>query len=292
MIKSMTGFGRATFEDSSRSFIVEIKTVNHRYCDINIRMPKSLISFEDKIRTTIQEKIARGKVDVFITLNTYDKKDVRSILNESLAESYLNCLKEIKEKYNVIDDISVSLIARFPEVISLQQQEEDGEELWNSLSVPLRESIQLLFNMREREGLKLQENIIDKCNKIKCIVDKIEERAALVPINYKEKMNARIKELLDDNQIDENRIAMEVAVFADKACIDEELVRLNSHLIQMHETLNLSEPVGRKLDFIVQEMNREVNTIASKANDLETTNLALNIKNEIEKIREQIQNVE
>ncbi|WP_027623402.1 YicC/YloC family endoribonuclease [Clostridium lundense] len=292
MIKSMTGFGRATFEDSSRSFIVEIKTVNHRYCDINIRMPKSLISFEDKIRATIQEKIARGKVDVFITLNTYDKKDVRTTLNESLAESYLSCLKGIKEKYNVIDDISVSLIARFPEVISLQQQEEDGEELWNSLSIPLRESIELLFNMREREGLKLQENIIDKCNKIKCIVDKIEERAYLVPINYKEKMNARIKELLDDNQIDENRIAMEIAVFADKACIDEELVRLNSHLIQMNETLNLSEPVGRKLDFIVQEMNREVNTIASKANDLEITNLALNIKNEIEKIREQIQNVE
>lgn len=292
MIKSMTGFGRATFEDGSRSFIVEIKTVNHRYCDINIRMPKSLISLEDKMRSTIQEKIARGKVDVFITLNTYDKKDVRTILNESLADSYLNCLKEIKNKYNVIDDISVALIARFPEVITLQQQEEDVEELWNSLSNPLKESIELLVKMREREGLKLQENIIEKCNKIKGIVDKIEERTAIVPISYKEKMNARIKELLDDNQIDESRIAMEIAIFADKACVDEELVRLNSHLIQMDETLNLNEPVGRKLDFIVQEMNREVNTIASKANDLEITNLALNIKNEIEKIREQVQNVE
>ncbi|PRR78987.1 hypothetical protein CLLI_12070 [Clostridium liquoris] len=292
MIRSMTGFGRATFEDNSRSFIVEIKTVNHRYCDINIRMPKSLISLEDKIRATIQEKIHRGKVDVFITLNTYDKKDVRTIFNESLADSYLGCLKEIKEKYNVKDDISVSLIAKFPDVITLQQNEDDMEELWNSLSIPLKESIGLLVTMREKEGLKLQENIIEKCNRIKSIVDKIEERAALVPVNYKEKLTSRIKELLDDNQVDESRIAMEVAMFADKSCIDEELVRLNSHLIQTQETLNLNEPVGRKLDFIVQEMNREVNTIGSKANDLEISNLALNIKNEIEKIREQIQNIE
>ncbi|KAJ51498.1 uncharacterized protein (TIGR00255 family) [Clostridium tetanomorphum] len=292
MIKSMTGFGRATFEDSSRSFVVEIKSVNHRYCDINIKMPKSLISLEDKIRATIQRKINRGKVDVFITLNTYDKKDVKTFLNKSLADDYLECLNEIKERYDVVDDISVSLIAKFPEIITLKQQEEDLEELLNSLSRPLEEAVELLVAMREREGFKLGENILEKCNNIKHIVNEIEKRSSIVPVIYKEKLTSRIKELLEDSQIDESRIAMEVAILADKACIDEELVRLNSHIIQMKETLNLNEPIGRKLDFIVQEMNREANTIASKANDLDITNLALNIKNEIEKIREQIQNVE
>ncbi|WP_125153796.1 YicC/YloC family endoribonuclease [Clostridium rectalis] len=292
MIKSMTGFGRATAEDSSRNFIVEIKSVNHRYCDINVKMPKSLISLEDKIRNLIQKEVNRGKIDVFITLNTHDKKDVRTVLNKTLADSYFECLTEIKNDYDVKNDITVSLIARFPEVVTLEQQEEDMDNLWISLSKPLMEALSFLIEMRKKEGLKLQENILSKCKYIKFVVDKIEKKAPNVPIAYKDKLTNRLKELLGEAQVDENKIAMEVAVFADRSCIDEEIVRLNSHLIQMRETLELNEPVGRKLDFIVQEMNREANTIASKANNLEISNLVINIKNEIEKIREQIQNVE
>ncbi|MBE6068282.1 MAG: YicC family protein [Clostridium lundense] len=292
MIRSMTGFGRATFEDDSRSFTVEIKSINHRYCDINLKMPKSLISIEDKIRSTIQKKINRGKVDVFINLTTYDKKDIRTVFNETLADSYVECLRSIKNRYDIKDDISLSLVAKFPEVVTIQQQEEDIEKLWKSLSGPLNEAIDMLLKMRQIEGNKLQENIIEKCNNIKNILDNIEERAPLVPITYKQKLQDRLKELLEDYNIDENRIAMEVAILADRACIDEEIVRLNSHIIQMQETLKLDESIGRKLDFIIQEMNRETNTIASKANDLNISNLAISIKNEIEKIREQIQNIE
>lgn len=292
MIRSMTGFGRATFEDDSRSFTVEIKTINHRYCDINLKMPKSLISIEDKIRATIQKKINRGKVDVFINLTTYDKKDIRTVFNETLADSYVECLQSIKNRYDIKDDISLSLVAKFPEVVTIQQQEEDVERLWKSLLGPLNEAVDMLLKMRQIEGNKLQENIIEKCNNIKNILDNIEERAPLVPITYKQKLKERLKELLEDYNIDENRMAMEVAILADRACIDEEIVRLNSHIIQMQETLKLDESIGRKLDFIVQEMNRETNTIASKANDLNISNLAISIKNEIEKIREQIQNIE
>lgn len=292
MIRSMTGFGRATFEDDSRSFTVEIKSINHRYCDINLKMPKSLISIEDKIRATIQKKINRGKVDVFINLTTYDKKDIRTIFNETLADSYVECLQSIKNRYDIKDDISLSLVAKFPEVVTIQQQEGDIEKLWKSLSGPLNEAIDMLIEMRQIEGNKLQENIIEKCDNIKNILHNIEERAPLVPITYKQKLQERLKELLEDYNIDENRIAMEVAILADRACIDEEIVRLNSHVIQMQQTLKINESIGRKLDFIVQEMNRETNTIASKANDLNISNLAISIKNEIEKIREQIQNIE
>jgi len=288
----MTGFGRATFENDKRSFIVEIKSVNHRYCDINIKMPKTLISLEEKIRKLIQANINRGKVDVFITLNSYDKTDVSTMLNVSLADSYIKCLNDIKERYNIKDDISVSLVARFPEVISVKQNEEDLEELWKNLSIPLKEAIDSLITMRQKEGLKLEKNILEKCDTIKDIVCDIEKKAVNIPKIYKEKLNNRLKELLGDTEIDKSRVAMEVALFADRACIDEEIVRLKSHLSQMKDTLKLDEIVGRKLDFIVQEMNRETNTIGSKSNNLEISNLGLNIKNEIEKIREQVQNVE
>lgn len=292
MIKSMTGFGRGSIEQDGRSFIVEIKSVNHRYCDLNIKMPKSFLSFEDRIRKTVLEKISRGKVDVFITQNKQEKLGVKAVLDENLADSYVECLKRIKDKYDIKEGLSVSLIAKFPDVIILKQEEEDMENIWKILSVPIEDAISLLVEMREKEGLKLKKDILLKCDYIKQLLDKIEKRSPFVVGEYKEKLNERLKELLQDYQIDENRIAMEVAIFGDKACIDEEIVRLNSHLVQLRETFNLDEPIGRKLDFILQEMNRETNTIGSKANDLEITNSVLNIKNEIEKIREQIQNIE
>lgn len=292
MIKSMTGFGRGTVETDKRSFIVEMRSVNHRYCDINIRMPKVYMTLEEKMRSCIKEKIHRGKVDVYITKNTYDKDDVELNFNESIADSYYGCLKQIKDKYDAKDDISVSLISRFQDVITSKQKEEDIGKVWEELQIPIKEAINSLCSMREREGIKLYENINMRCKSVKTSLDKIEKRFPLITSQFNDKIHERVSDLLKDSEIDEGRIAMEVALFVDKSSIDEEIVRLNSHIVQLTETLELGEPVGRKLDFIVQEMNREANTIASKTTDLETVNLVLNIKNDIEKIREQIQNIE
>ncbi|WP_373898505.1 YicC/YloC family endoribonuclease [Haloimpatiens sp. FM7315] len=292
MIKSMTGFGRAFSEGKLRNFQVEIKTVNHRYLDINIRLPKVLLPLEDKIRKLIGEKIKRGKVDVFITQDSFNNQEIQAVLNKNLADSYLKCLREIKDEYEVRDDISVSLVARFPDVVSLKYEEEDLDKMWYDLKDPINSAIDLLINMRAKEGQKLYEDVISRCDKITGMVSAIKKRAPLVPLEYKQKLNQRLKELLEGCIVDENRLAMEVALFSDKACVDEEIVRLNSHINQMKQTMNLSEPIGRKLDFIIQEMNREANTIGSKANDIDITNLVLSLKSEIEKIREQIQNVE
>lgn len=292
MTNSMTGFGRGSTEENGRSFIVEIKSVNHRYLDLNIKMPRNLASLEDRIRRALSEKINRGKIDVYVTQNIIASNDVAANFNHALADSYIKCLKEIKDRYEVRDDISVSLISRFPDVITLNQKEEDIETLWNIISVSLNAAIDMLVSMRQKEGLKLKEDILSRCNYINNHIAKIVERAPVLLVEYKEKLEKRVKELLNDAKLDEGRMAMEIAIFADKSNIDEEIVRLNSHIVQMKDTLELAEPIGRKLDFIIQEMNREANTIASKANDLELTNIVLNIKNEIEKIREQVQNVE
>ncbi|MCY6484010.1 YicC family protein [Clostridium aestuarii] len=293
MVNSMTGFGRAiSDEGASRSFTVEIKTVNHRYLDLNIRMPRNFMPLENKIREAIKAKISRGKVDVFINQNVYEKEDVEISFNEGLSDNYIKCLEKIRDRYKVMDDISVSLIAKFPEVITLEKKEEDLDEVWNCLSNSLNNSIESLVNMREKEGKKLKEDIILKCGIIKELVNCIEGRASLVVEDYKKRLENRIQDLLEIPEIDENRIAQEVAIFADKVGIDEEIVRLGSHIIQLKETLNKNEPIGRKLDFIIQEMNREANTISSKANDLEIVNSVINIKNYIEKIREQVQNIE
>ncbi|AKA69972.1 YicC/YloC family endoribonuclease [Clostridium scatologenes] len=292
MIKSMTGFGRGSTDQEGGRFTVEIKTVNHRYLDLNIKMPKVFIALEDRMRKLIKEKVNRGKIDVFITQNNYEKQGVNAVLNEPLADSYVQCLNKIRDRYGIQENITVSLIAKFPEVITVKQEEEDLEILWESLRTPLEDAVNMLVSMREKEGTKLQQNIFVKCDYIKSLLDKIEKRSPQIVMEYKQKLTTRLSELMQDYTIDESRIAMEIALFADKACLDEEIVRLNSHLIQVKDTLNLQEPIGRKLDFIVQEMNREANTIASKSNDLEITNHVLNIKNEIEKIREQIQNIE
>lgn len=293
MVKSMTGFGRGiSEEDTSRSFTIEIKTVNHRYFDINVRMPRTLLSLESKVREIIKNKINRGKVDVFITQNSYGKEDSDVHFNEELSDSYMSCLEKIRDRYDIIDNISVSLIARFPEIITLEKKEEDLEEIWKNLKYPLNDAVDALVSMREKEGKKLHEDIVSKCESIEELVNKVEERAPFVVEDYKDRLENRLQELLENANIEENRIATEVAVFADKASIDEELVRLNSHIIQLKETLKKEEPIGRKLDFIIQEMNREANTICSKASDLQIINLVINIKNYIEKIREQTQNIE
>jgi len=292
MIKSMTGFGRGTMDEGGIGFVIEIKSVNHRYLDLNIKMPRSLNSLEDKIKKIITKKLSRGKIDVFITQNKAFGQNEIASLNTILADSYIKCLQDIKERYKLIDDISVSLIAKFPDVVQLEQQDTDVDKAWEVLVTPLNNAVDDLVAMRIVEGEKLKEDILVRSQFIGDCVTKIEGKASTVVVNYRERLNSRIKELVKNVPVDENRIATEVAIYADKASIDEEIVRLRSHLYQVNENLALNEPVGRKLDFIVQEMNREANTIASKADDLDIVNFTLNIKSEIEKIREQIQNIE
>lgn len=292
MIKSMTGFGRGTSESEASSFIVEIKTVNHRYFELNARMPRTLISLEDGIRKYVNDKIKRGKVDIFITQNQGDNEDMSVVVNESLAENYVEALHNLRDKYDLRDDISATTLARFPEVLKLEQKEEDLEKTWKILLPAVEEAVHNLVSMRQQEGEKLLIDITKRCECISSNVDIINRRVPEVTEEYRARLLKKVEEILAEKSIDENRIAMEVVLQADKSCVDEEIVRLKSHVAQVIKTFKLGEPIGRKLDFIVQEMNREANTIASKVNDLELTNIALDIKSDIEKIREQVQNIE
>lgn len=292
MVSSMTGYGRAFYECRNRNFTIEIRSVNHRYLDLNIKIPRSITSLEDRIRKKLQEKLSRGKVDIYVTQTVLETESSKALLNKNLSDSIVKCLEEINERYGLKESLSLSLIAKFPDVITIEQKDEDFEEIWNNLKIPLDEAITTLVSMRLREGSKLREDIELKCSAIEQLVNNIAEKSGLVVEQYKTKLNDRIKELIGDNNVDENRLAMEVAIFSDKACIDEEIVRLRSHVFQLRESLNSNEPIGRKLDFIVQEMNREANTIASKANDVDLIHLVLDVKNEIEKIREQVQNIQ
>lgn len=292
MFKSMTGFGRGFYESSGYNFTAEIKSVNHKYLDLTIKLPQSLNAIEDRIRRKISSVISRGKVDVFIVQRTSEKQGIKVSLNENLCDSYVKVLKDMKNRYNISEPISLSLISKFPNVIETETVEEDMELVWDVLSKAIDSALDMLLNMRKKEGIKLQDNILKRCSNLSRLVSKVKERAPNLVPEYREKLNQRLKEILSEDVIDKNRVALEVALFADKSNIDEEIERLESHIIQFTDTAGLDEPVGRKLDFLVQEMNRESNTIASKANDIELVNFVLQIKNEIEKIREQIQNIE
>lgn len=293
MIKSMTSFGRAQSEEGKDlCFSIEMKSVNHRYLDINIRMPKTILSLEERIRNIISKRLNRGKVDVFINYKSYSNASGKAVLNMELAKSYYECLRTMADSLNIQDDISVTKIARFPDVISIEEQDENLEEIFNEIAPLIEHALNLMEEMRLREGTKLKEDILVKLELIENHVKEIEELADVVPKNYKKKLEERLNELLSGVDIDESRIALEVAIFSDKAAVDEEITRLKSHLNQMRNTLDLDEPIGRKLDFIIQEMNREANTIASKSSDISMTNIVIEIKNTLEKIREQIQNIE
>lgn len=293
MIRSMTSFGRSNSEEGKkRVFTVEMKSVNSRYLDVNIRMPKSIISLEEEIRKMIINSLNRGKVDVFINIKNYNEGAGVPKVDINLAQGYLQCLKEIEEKLNIKNDISVMQIARFPEVITMIEEEDKIDEIWEELKPLISSSLDMMINMREVEGEKLKEDILIKINQIEELVSKVEEFADSIPKVFKQKLEERLKDLLGNVEVDENRIATEVCILADKATVDEEIIRLNSHINQVKETLKLNEPIGRKLDFIVQEMNRETNTIGSKSSDIKMTNIVIDIKNILEKIREQVQNIE
>lgn len=292
MIKSMTGFGRGMAEDEKRSFLVEMRGVNHRYLDFSIRMPKSLMSLEDRVRKEISKVISRGKLDVFITYRNYAKEDLAVQTNLHLAKGYVDALNSIKDSFSLKDDISVSLVSRFPDVIFTEEKEENIEEIWSLLEDAVREASLKMLEMKKVEGTSLKNDMLQKKEGIIALVDRIRERDKLVIPLYKDRLENRIEELLEKVPVDESRLALEVAMYTDKASIDEELTRLSSHMEQLENFLKEEEPVGRKLDFLAQEMNREANTMASKSVDIEITNLVLSIKNEIEKIREQMQNIE
>ena len=293
MIKSMTGFGRGEAKDSERNFIVEIKSVNHRYNDIVVRMPKRLTYLEEQLKELVKDEIKRGRVEIYITLENTGQTDTKISLNAPLVQQYYDVLQEIKVKFPVQDDISVSLLSKFPDVLQVEAREEDEDEIWGCLKAATLKGLEMLIRMRLTEGEKLAEDILNKCNYITNIVGKIETRAPQVVLEYRQKLKERLNDLIDESiQVDESRINMEVVMFADKSSIDEEIVRLKSHINQLKNACTEKNPIGRKLDFLIQEMNREINTIGSKASDLEVINYVVEIKSELEKIREQVQNIE
>ena len=292
MIKSMTGFGRCEYADESSKFTVEIKSVNHRYLDVNIKMPKKLNFFENSIRNLLKKYIERGKVDVFITYEDYSEGNFALKYNSALAAEYLNYLRQMSSEFGLDDDIRVSTLSRYPDVFVMEEQSIDEDLLWSKLEKALQGACEQFVESRIKEGEHLKKDLCDKLDNMLTYVDFIEERSPLIMKEYRSRLEDKVKELLGDKQIDDSRIAQEVVIFADKICVDEETGRLRSHIISTKDTLEKGGGIGRKLDFIAQEMNREANTILSKTNDVAISDTGINLKTDIEKVREQIQNIE
>ena len=292
MIKSMTGFGRCEVTEGNRKYTVEMKSVNHRYLDVNIKMPKALNFFESSIRTLLKEYMERGKVDLYITFEDFSEDNFCLKYNEELAAEYLKHLDEMAEKFGLDNDIKVSSLSRYPDVFTMEQPQTNEEELWSGLEKAIRGAAEQFVTSRIKEGEHLKNDLCAKLEQMLTYVDFIEERSPVILKEYRERLEAKVKELLADRQIDDARIATEVTIFADKICVDEETVRLRSHIKATKDALEAGGSIGRKLDFIAQEMNREANTILSKTNDLEISDTGINLKTDIEKVREQIQNIE
>ena len=292
MIKSMTGFGRCEVADEKRKFTVELKSVNHRYLDVNIKMPKKLNFFESSIRNLLKEYIERGKVDVYITYEDYTEDNYTLRYNSALAAEYLGYLNSMAEEFHLENDIRVSTLSRYPDVLVMEEQDIDEKELWSGLEKALRGACEQFVESRVKEGEALRNDLLDKLDAMLSDVDFIEERSPQIMKEYRMRLEEKIQEILGDRQIDDSRIATEVTIYADKVCVDEETVRLRSHIITTKDTLIAGGSIGRKLDFIAQEMNREANTILSKANNIEISDVGINLKTSIEKVREQIQNIE
>lgn len=292
MLRSMTGFGRGEASDDRYKISVEMKSVNHRYMELGIKMPKKFNVFEANIRSLLKKDIQRGKVDLFISYEVFEDSTVDLKYNSGLAEGYMDIFKRISEQFGIENDIRVSTLARFPEVITTEQSEEDEDALWKLIESAISDAVEKFIDQRTTEGEALKEDLCGKLDAMLEHVDYIEERAPKIIEEYRAKLEERVAELLADSSIEENRIVAEVAMYSDKICVDEELVRLRTHIKGMKDTLVAGGYVGRKLDFIAQEMNREANTILSKANDMAVSDRAIELKTNIEKIREQVQNIE
>ena len=292
MIKSMTGFGRSEIVKGNRKISVEIKSVYHRYLEAGIKMPKKLNVFESRMRDLLKKYATRGKIDIFINYEDDSESQVNLKFNQNIADEYMAIFNNMSEKYNLKNDMTVGGLARFPEVITMDEVQEDEEELWHFIEEAMKAALEQFVNTRILEGENLKKDLLGKLDHMEELVAFVEKRSPEIMKEYRSKLESKVKELLGDTTIDESRIATEVIIYADKICVDEETVRLRSHIEHARKCLNEDGGIGRKMDFIAQEMNREANTTLSKANDIEISNAAIDLKTEIEKVREQIQNIE
>lgn len=292
MIKSMTGYGRGEAVCNGRALVVEIRSVNNRYLDCNIKLPRSYTFAEEALKARVQKATTRGKVDIFITMDQSTAADVVVKVNEALAASYVQALEQLSQQFGLKNDMTVSQLSRFPDVLTVEKAAEDTDQITADLCSVLDLALQNYDAMRTREGAKLEEDIRGRLTTLENSVSFVEARSPQTQAEYRERLWKKLSEVLENSQIDESRILTEAAIFSDKVAVDEETVRLRSHIAQFRGMLDQGGPVGRKLDFLVQEMNRETNTIGSKCNDLEISNVVVDMKAEIEKIREQIQNLE
>ncbi len=292
MVKSMTGYGRARETLNGRDITVEVRSVNNRYLDCTVKMPRAFVFAEDAIKTAVQKSISRGKVDVFITIDSIAAESSVVAVNEPLAHSYYEALQQLKETFSLEGDITPVALAKFPDVLTVTRAEEDLESVAADLVKVLQDALSAYHAMRAVEGERLAADINGRVATIETVVGKVEQRSPQTVAEYRARLTAKMNEVLQSTTIDESRILTEAAIFADKIAVDEETVRLRSHIAQLRTMLESSEPVGRKLDFLIQEVNRECNTIGSKCNDLTIAQDVVNMKAEVEKIREQVQNIE
>ncbi len=292
MIKSMTGYGRFQQTIDGREILVEIKSVNHRYFEFSARVPRAYSYLEEKLKSFVQSRVSRGKVEVGVTVYNIEGKDAQIEVNKSIAEGYVNALRKANEVLALEDDITLSRLIKLPDIFNVIKNTEDEEIIWKDVKLVAEEALNNFITMREVEGMKMKDDIKSRLGYIGELVDMVEERSPAVTQAYRDKLYSKLCEILNDKKIDEQRILTEAAVFAEKTAVDEETVRLKSHIQQFNGLLDIDEPVGRKLDFLIQEFNRESNTIGSKAQDIEITKIVVELKSEIEKIREQIQNIE
>ena len=295
MVCSMTGFGRSEITEGERKYIVELKSVNNRYLDINIKMPKKFNAFESAIRSELKSYMKRGKVDVYISYEDFSQSESKVKYNKAIAQEYYNFLKEMSDDFGLDNDVRISVLSRFPEVFTMEEEELDEEEVWSGIMKALDLAGAQFLESRKREGEFLSKDLTEKLSGMLENVEFITERSPQIIEEYKGKLREKIQDLLEDKQIDENRLAMEVTLYADKVCVDEELTRLRSHIEATRDALKVGDDkdgIGRKLDFLAQEMNREANTILSKSTDLKISDRGIALKTDIEKVREQIQNIE
>lgn len=292
MIKSMTGFGRSEISEGQRKISVEMKSVNHRYLEAGIKMPKKLNVFEARIRDVLKQYANRGKIDIFISYEDLTENKIMLKYNSDIAAEYMDIFNKMAEQFDMKNDVTIAGLSRYPEVITMEDMPVDEDELWHFIEKAVRQACEQFVNARITEGENLKKDLLDKLDNMAEVVAFIENRSPKIMKEYRNKLENKVAELLNDTTIDENRIATEVIIYADKICVDEETVRLKSHIDHAKKCLSEDGGIGRKLDFIAQEMNREANTILSKANDIEISNKAIELKTEIEKVREQIQNIE
>ena len=292
VLKSMTGYGRQETITDGKKILVEIKSVNHRFADYNIKVPRHLGFLEDKVKKLASEYITRGKVDIYINIERSEEADKDILLNSDLARSYIDALHKLRDEFGLKDDITVSSVARYTDIFRAERREEDEEALWQAVKSVMDVALSAFVAMRSREGERIEQDLIARIAYMKELAAKVEERSPQTVKEYRDRLYAKIKEVLEDRTVDEARVITEAAIFADKVAVNEETVRLSSHFDEFNEIITSGEPAGRRLDFLIQEINREVNTIGSKAQDLTIAKIVVTLKGEIEKLREQIQNIE